>query len=164
MCYDAAMSDDACDEALAAQWHRLTVRFHKLNCSIDRALQTGEKISASEFETLEQLTVADGKMRMSQLSDLVHLSQSALSRLVTGLEKDGYVSRSMCDSDRRSVYVQLTDAGAAKYADAKVVHRAVLRSEVSRALLAENADTQSSDVTLCGADEFVAAARAHLQP
>ncbi|WP_018180821.1 MarR family winged helix-turn-helix transcriptional regulator [Jongsikchunia kroppenstedtii] len=154
------MSDDVCDEELAAQWHRLTVRFHKLNCTIDRTLQTNAQVSASEFETLEQLTEADGKMRMSELSDLVHLSQSALSRLVTGLEKNGYVNRTMCDSDRRSVFVQLTDAGAAKYAEAKVVQRAVLRSEVSRALLQADGETRSTG--LCGADEFAAAARAHL--
>jgi len=154
------MSDDVCDEELAAQWHRLTVRFHKLNCTIDRTLQTSAQVSASEFETLEQLTEADGKMRMSELSDLVHLSQSALSRLVTGLEKDGYVTRTMCDADRRSVFVQLTDTGAAKYAEARVVQRAVLRSEISRALL--NADGEPKGTGLCGADEFAAAARTHL--
>ena len=38
---------------------------------------------------------------MQDLAPLVHLSQSALSRTVGRLEKDGLVNRTMCPEDRR---------------------------------------------------------------
>jgi DNA-binding MarR family transcriptional regulator len=50
---------------------------------------------------LQQLAAADcGQLRMHELGDYVHVSQSALSRLVSKLERDGLVQRSMCTDDR----------------------------------------------------------------
>jgi DNA-binding MarR family transcriptional regulator len=62
----------------------------------------------------------------------VHLSQSALSRLVGRLEKDGLVSRGICAEDRRGVRVSLTDAGRERHAEARPVQRAVLQRMLSR--------------------------------
>lgn len=85
-----------------------------------------------------------GRRTDHELSGLVHLSQSALSRLVTGLEKDGLVERTMCADDRRSVFTELTVDGRARYEAAKPVQRAILRNE---------ADDCSSG-SLCGATEL----------
>ena len=65
--------------------------------------------------------------RVQELADRVHLSQSALSRLVARLEKSGLVMRGMCGEDRRGVRVALTDAGRARYAEALPRQRAVLK-------------------------------------
>lgn len=132
------------DDELAQAWQALSVRYHKLQCDLDRELQACQQISSSEFAVLELLaTATDHKMRMSELSGQVHLSQSALSRLVSGLEKDGLVKRSMCITDRRSVFTELTDTGHARYEAAKPVQRAILRAE------ADDNITGS----LCGATE-----------
>lgn len=133
------------DDELARAWHTLSVRYHRLQCDLDRELQASQQISSSEFEVLELLAGAtDHKMRMSELSGQVHLSQSALSRLVSGLEKDGLVERSMCANDRRSVFTELTDAGRTRYEAAKPVQRAILRAE---------ADI-NKDGSVCGATEL----------
>jgi DNA-binding MarR family transcriptional regulator len=133
------------DDDLAQAWHTLSVRYHRLQCDLDRALQAAHQISSSEFEVLELLAAADNcKVRMSELAGLVHLSQSALSRLVAGLEKDGLVERTMCAGDRRSVFTELTLDGRARYDAAKPVQRAILRAE---------ADGFASG-TLCGATEL----------
>ena len=66
--------------------------------------------------------------RMSELAGGVHLSQSALSRVVARLEKDGLVSRTMCESDRRSVFAALTAAGEERYAQARPTQRETLAS------------------------------------
>ncbi|PYE14606.1 DNA-binding MarR family transcriptional regulator [Williamsia limnetica] len=133
------------DDDLAKAWHTLSVRYHRLECDLDRALQSSHEISNSEFEVLELLAAADNaKMRMSELAGLVHLSQSALSRLVAGLEKDGLVERSMCAGDRRSVFTELTAEGRNRYDSAKPVQRAILRAE---------ADGCTSG-SLCGATEL----------
>ena len=64
--------------------------------------------------------------RMQELAAAVHLSQSALSRTVGRLEKDGLVGRAMCPEDRRGVAVCLTDEGRERYEAARPTHRQVL--------------------------------------
>ncbi|GAB3129219.1 MarR family transcriptional regulator [Tsukamurella serpentis] len=125
------------DDALAEQWHRLMRDYTRLSCALDRALAAHD-LSSSEFEVLEQLARADcakatpsGKVRMSDLAEHVHLSQSALSRLVARLEKDGLATRSMCENDRRSVFTRITEAGAERYHQARPTQRAVLRAEAA---------------------------------
>jgi DNA-binding MarR family transcriptional regulator len=56
----------------------------------------------------------------------VHLSQSALSRLIDRLVKHGLVERCLCGEDRRGIYVIMTKAGQQRHAEAAPVHREVL--------------------------------------
>jgi DNA-binding MarR family transcriptional regulator len=63
---------------------------------------------------------------MQELAEAVHLSQSALSRVVARLEADGLVTRAMCSTDRRGIFACLTEAGRERYAAARPAHRAVL--------------------------------------
>jgi DNA-binding MarR family transcriptional regulator len=56
----------------------------------------------------------------------VHLSQSALSRVVARLESRGLVVRCMCPDGRRRVFVDLTDDGRSRYGAARPTHRRVL--------------------------------------
>jgi DNA-binding MarR family transcriptional regulator len=64
--------------------------------------------------------------RMQELAESVHLSQSALSRVVGRLESEGLVTRKMCASDRRGIFACLTDAGRERYEAARPTHRTVL--------------------------------------
>lgn len=63
---------------------------------------------------------------MQEIADRVHLSQSALSRLIARLEKDGLVERGMCAEDRRAVRVSLTEKGSALHGEVRPVQREVL--------------------------------------
>ena len=74
--------------------------------------QAQHGLGVSEFEVLEWLA-QHGKddCRMQELSEGVHLSQSALSRLVGRLEADGLVHRKMCQADRRGIYACITAEG-----------------------------------------------------
>jgi predicted transcriptional regulator len=52
-------------------------------------------LCVSDFEVLERLAESEGrKFRAQDLADAVHLSQSALSRLVDRLARHGLVERS----------------------------------------------------------------------
>ncbi|WP_265446437.1 MarR family winged helix-turn-helix transcriptional regulator [Flexivirga meconopsidis] len=121
------------DDELAAHWHQLMGDYARLTCALDRALQAECEISSSEFDVLEQLATADEcSVRMADLAEHVHLSQSALSRLVTRLERDGLAERATCTADRRSIFVAATAKGTAKYDEARPVQRAVLRTETAK--------------------------------
>ncbi len=63
---------------------------------------------------------------MQNLVGRVHLSQSALSRLIARLERDGLVERSVCAEDRRGVYVALTGKGRELHARVLPLQRAAL--------------------------------------
>lgn len=132
MCYDAVMSRVS-DDALAAEWHDLMGRYHRAICTLDRELLANHRISASDFEVLQQLYGAapSRSMRLSELGDRVHLTQSALSRLIARLERDGLVERCMCPDDRRSVIAAITAEGITRYRQAKPTQRAVLREQAA---------------------------------
>ncbi|GAA4842165.1 MarR family winged helix-turn-helix transcriptional regulator [Kitasatospora terrestris] len=123
------------DTDLAAAWRDLLARHAATSCALDRELGEKHDLGMSEFEVLERLWEADlpdGRGQRSQdLACTVHLSQSALSRLITRLEKAGLVARALCEADRRGIYVTLTAAGRARYLDARPTHRAVLAATLT---------------------------------
>ncbi|WP_327111484.1 MarR family transcriptional regulator [Nocardia sp. NBC_01730] len=112
---------------LVGEWRELLDRHAAVSCALEKALQGQHRIGLSEFETLDRLIDANcGKYRMSDLADDIYLSQSALSRAVARLERDGLVQRTMCAEDRRAVFVCLTEKGREIYKQALPTHRAVL--------------------------------------
>lgn len=119
---------DTTDE-LALEWHDLMARYHRLFCALDRELQSNHGISVSDFEVLQQLDAApEGTLRMHELGEQVHLTQSALSRLVAKLESEGMVKRALCTDDRRSVFASITSAGRKRYGQARPTQRAILQA------------------------------------
>lgn len=126
------------DGPLVTEWRALAQRYHEISCALERELQERHGIGMSEFEVLDHLAVADqGKLRMLELADLVHLSQSALSRAVARLERAGLVCRALCEQDRRGVFVALTDEGRHRQEQARPTQRAVLSESLVGNLPAE---------------------------
>ena len=112
---------------LVESWRRLAAEHAAVVDSLERELQKRHGLTVSEFEVLQRLAEAPKEhSRMQELADSVHLSQSALSRLVGRLEADGLVSRSLCDNDRRGIYACLTPAGRAVVEEAGPTHAEVL--------------------------------------
>ena len=114
------------DDLLVFAWRGLLDQHARAHCALERALK-GHDLGVSEYEVLERL--CDGNpdhRRMQDLGAEVHLSQSALSRVVARLETDGLVERKMCTEDRRGIYVRITDAGRTRYKAARPAHRAAL--------------------------------------
>jgi DNA-binding MarR family transcriptional regulator len=115
------------DLTLTEAWQELQARHARVTGALERALQDRHQLGVSEFQVLELLATSPaGHCRMHDLSAAVHLSQSALSRVVGRLEQDGLVTRAMCPNDRRGIYASLTDAGRERYEAARPTHRAVL--------------------------------------
>ena len=123
------MTGDKGERALVQEWRDILAVHARTACEIDRELhQYG--LGASDFEVLDVLNGDDAEdgctFRVQELADRVHLSQSALSRLVARLEKEGLVDRGICSEDRRGVRVAITEAGRSRYEQARPCHRAVL--------------------------------------
>ncbi|MGV9304728.1 MULTISPECIES: MarR family winged helix-turn-helix transcriptional regulator [unclassified Nonomuraea] len=115
------------EEAVVRAWHDVLAKHAKAQCALERELGEKHDLGASEFEVLDRIVSSDcRKFRVQELADEVHLSQSALSRVVARLEKAGLVSRGVCDMDRRGVFVWITDEGLGRHAAARPTHRAVL--------------------------------------
>jgi DNA-binding MarR family transcriptional regulator len=117
---------------LVDEWRALLERHARTSSALERRLQTDHGIGMSEYEVLERLAGTDkDARRMQDLADAVHLSQSALSRVVARLEADGLVRRGMCPEDRRGIMACLTDDGRERYDAARPTHRAVLAETLS---------------------------------
>lgn len=114
------------ERQLIDRWRDLLSTYNDVSSALDRELERSHGIGLSEFEALERLIDTGDKCLMKALGSDMYLSQSALSRAVARLEKAGLVTRTMCDNDRRSVFVCPTDAGRALHAEAKATHRRVL--------------------------------------
>ena len=117
---------DVAEQGLVQEWHELLARYSAVFTALECRLQERHGIGANEFEALERLATCDFKCRSADLTGAIHLSQSATSRLVARLEKEGLVERALCELDRRGIFVTITDAGREKYLAAKRTHREVL--------------------------------------
>ena len=108
-------------------WHELLDRYARSVSALERALEHEHGLGVSEYEVLERLASSErSDLRMQELAEAVHLSQSALSRVVGRLEAEDLVVRKMCAQDRRGIYACLTDVGRTRFETARPTHRAVL--------------------------------------
>ena len=116
------------EPALVHRWRTLLTSYNVIASHLERALQEAHGLGLGEFETLDRLvtTASCDKRRMQELAADMYLSQSALSRTVARLEKNGLVRRELCQDDRRGVFVAVTGDGIQRHADARATHRAVL--------------------------------------
>ncbi|MEU6180266.1 MarR family winged helix-turn-helix transcriptional regulator [Streptomyces coeruleorubidus] len=124
------MAATQAEQALVEQWRDILALHARTQCELDRVLHD-HGLCASDFEVLDVLAgrrAAKGtpSYRVQEISERIHLSQSALSRLIARLEKEGLVERCMCPEDRRGVRVALTAKGRTLHGEVLPVQRAVL--------------------------------------
>ncbi|MDQ0989158.1 MarR family winged helix-turn-helix transcriptional regulator [Streptomyces sp. V3I7] len=130
------MAVNAAETRLEERWREILSVHARTMCEIDRALHP-HGLGASDFEVLDILAAESPRQgdqcRVQNLVGRVHLSQSALSRLIGRLEKEGLVVRSVCAEDRRGVWVALTGKGRDLHAEVLPLQRAVLERMLSAA-------------------------------
>jgi DNA-binding MarR family transcriptional regulator len=118
------------------EWRALLARHADMTCALDRALQAGHQLGMSEYEVLERLAeLPEQSAKIQQIAGSVHLSQSALSRVIGRLEAAGLVERLMCPEDRRAVNVRLTEDGLHRQTEAQPTQRRVLAERLHSPLL-----------------------------
>jgi len=115
------------EPVLVERWRSMLTSYNRVASQLERALQERHGLTMSEFETLDRLVAVDcEKRRMQDLAADMYLSQSALSRTVARLEKGGLVARALCEDDRRGIFVNMTEPGLRRHAEARATQLAVL--------------------------------------
>jgi DNA-binding MarR family transcriptional regulator len=123
-------------DSVVSVWREIAA-CHAATCAaLEHELGERHGLGVSDFEVLARLSESEEhKFRAQDLADAVHLSQSALSRLVDRLARHGLVERCSCDLDRRGIFVQLTEAGQRRYEEAAPTHRKVLAQTVPAGMI-----------------------------
>ena len=112
-----------------AAWRALNATHATVHARLEWELRKEHDLSTIEFEVLERLGCCDqGKVRMSELAEVVHATQSTVSRVVARLEDEGLVCRAMCSDDRRGIFASLSPAGRERMEAATPTYRRVIET------------------------------------
>jgi len=128
---------------------------------LGRELEAATGLPLSWFDVLIRIGRSpEGRLTMTQLAGEVSFTSGGITRLVDRIAADGYVERMSCPTDRRSVYVGLTPAGAAALEEATAAHIAGLEQHLigplsasDRAGLEHALRKLRSNGPICGAGE-----------
>ncbi len=92
---------------------------------MERELDEHHGLPLAWYEVLLYLHEAeDGHIRMHELAESLILSRSAATRFIDRMEDAGLVTREMCPTDRRGMFVVLTDEGRQRFRAAGRTHLA----------------------------------------
>lgn len=104
--------------------------FNKILNSEERSLQKSEltDISVREIHIIEAVGLSKpyAKNTMSNIASEVGISLGALSTAVNALVRKGYISRGGDASDRRKVYIYLTETGEKAFLLHKEFHKKMI--------------------------------------
>jgi DNA-binding MarR family transcriptional regulator len=126
----AAMADAPTAPDPVAAWRALNAAHAAVHAALECELRRDHDLSAVEYDVLERIAACEHKVRMQELADAVHLSQSTCSRVVARLEDEGLAARAMCSDDRRGIFASITDAGRARAAEAASTYRRVIAEKL----------------------------------
>jgi len=102
---------------------------------LDDELHTESDMSLSDYSILGRLAeTPDQTLRMSRLAELTISSRSRLSHAMDRLEKQGWVERKACPTDKRGSFAVLTEAGMTALESAAPRHAATLQRLVFQQL------------------------------
>ncbi|MFB7633834.1 MarR family winged helix-turn-helix transcriptional regulator [Streptomyces sp. NPDC056149] len=119
--------DDEEQHAWQAYLHATTL----LEDHLDRQLQRDAGMPHVYYGLLVQLSRAPRRrMRMTELAQNAKITRSRLSHAVARLEKNGWVRREECPSDKRGQNAYLTDEGMRVLEKAAPGHVAAVRAAI----------------------------------
>lgn len=99
-------------------WMRFTKSYRMLEQKIEGRIREKTGLCLNDFYLLYYLgESSQHKMKLQDACEKIQMSQSALSRLVQRLEEynEPIIRRSICNEDKRAVYVSLTEKGKELY-------------------------------------------------
>jgi DNA-binding MarR family transcriptional regulator len=113
-----------------------------LTRELNAQLLADHGLSITDYQCLLTLAHAEeGAMRRVDLAEQLMLTPSGVTRLLDGLERDGWVANRKCDSDARVTYAVLTDAGRERLESAGRSHVAQVRELIEDQLSDDELET-----------------------
>ena len=110
-------------QASVSVFSRLLRAHSSLSRELSARLVTEHGLTINDYEALLHLSHADeGSLRRVDLAERLMLTPSGVTRLLEGLERDGWVRKGNCDSDARVTYAVLTDEGRERLESAGRTH------------------------------------------
>jgi DNA-binding MarR family transcriptional regulator len=121
-------------------------------------LEADHGLTLNDYDCMVQLAYApERSLRRVDLSRSVLLSPSGITRLLDGLEREGWVEKRSCASDARVTYAVLTESGLAKFKAARKSHLADIEQAFGSRYTPEELEAVSSLLgRLLDSDEPVA--------
>jgi DNA-binding MarR family transcriptional regulator len=99
-------------------------------------------LTITDYQCLLTLAQSEeGSMRRVDLAERLMLTPSGVTRLLDGLERDGWVTKGTCESDARVTYAVLTDEGRERLESAGRSHVAQVRELFEQQLSPEELGT-----------------------
>jgi len=105
------------------------IRAHaNLSRELSARLITEHGLTINDYEALLHLSHADEHgLKRVDLAERLMLTPSGVTRLLDGLERDGWVCKGQCASDARITYAVLTPEGRERLESAGRTHIAQIR-------------------------------------
>ena len=117
------MSSQVLSKQATEAWVSLVRSYSTLVGELNGQLVSAHGLTINDYEVLLRLAQApERRMRRVDLAESVLLTASGITRLLDRLERDGFVERAECASDRRVTYAVLTDDGHDKLRQAADTH------------------------------------------
>lgn len=111
------------------EWIIQSTSYREKEKRLEHEVSQAGNLCLSEFYLLYYLeTCPMEKIRIQDAQEKIRMSQSAMSRLVQRLENMNppLVYRTICEEDKRAVYIHITDAGRETYLKTADATRGIL--------------------------------------
>ena len=111
------------DQPSVAVFSRLIRAHANLSRELSARLITEHGLTINDYEALLHLAHADEfGLKRVDLAERLMLTPSGVTRLLDGLERDGWVRKGSCESDARITYAVLTEEGRERLESAGRTH------------------------------------------
>ena len=100
-------------EALSA-WRSMLFASSRVVRLLEEDMASQHGLPITWFDILGRLRQAGGRLRMHQLEEQSVFTRSGITRLADRMETAGLIRRVRSATDRRGVYLEITEAGGAK--------------------------------------------------
>lgn len=112
-------------------WLALWSVMEWLPSRLEAQLREDSGLALNEYNALSQISMAPERtVRLSELARVANMTLSHLSRVITRLERSGWVHRTPDPDDGRYTLARLTEAGLAKVTHAAPGHVDAVRRHV----------------------------------
>ena len=135
----APASEPASKERLRL-WLRILKTSRLIETQIRENLRTEFNSTLPRFDVMAALSRYDDGLKMSQLSDVLRVSNGNVTGIVDRLAEDGFLVRVPVPGDRRASLVRLTHRGREEFARQAARHEAWIDAMLGDFTAAEAAD------------------------